>query len=126
MALALLFFSFFSGQKVVQYFWSNHKGRHFVLLFSRFFSDIQAAPAVIPKELSKFLNDLSTVSVFTEISLTARFTSHVFYVGWTNLLITGGMCKATPPLPLLLFFERRGRLYRGYPIYGRMRYMKNV
>jgi len=124
MALASLFF--FSGQKVVRYFWSNHKGRHFLLLFSRFYSDIQAAPALTPQELSKFLNDLSTVSVFTEISLTACFTCHVFYLGWTNLLITGGMCKATPPLSPLLFFERRGRLYRGYPIYGRMCYVKKV
>ena len=57
---------------------------------------------------------------------TARFTCHVFYLGWTNLLITGGMCKATPPLSPLLFFERRGRMYRGYPIYGRMRLVKKV
>ena len=57
---------------------------------------------------------------------TACFTCHVFYLGWTNLLITGGMCKATPPLSPLLFFERRGRMYRGYPIYGRMRLVKKV
>ena len=36
----------------------------FSFVISRFYSDIQAARALTPQELSKFLNDLSAVSVF--------------------------------------------------------------
>ena len=103
------------------YFWSNHRGRHFLLLFLGFI--------LTYKQLAHSLHRNYPSSWMTSQRLvfsTACFTCDVFYLGWMNLLITGGMCKATPPLSPLLFFERRGRLYRGYPIYGRMRYVKKV
>ena len=96
-------FYFFSGQKVVWHFWSNHKGRHFLLLFLGFI--------LTYKQLAHSLHRNYPSSWMTCQRLvfsTARFTCHVFYLGWTNLLITGGMCKATPPLSRFYFLNGGG------------------
>ena len=117
MALALLFFTFFLVKKWCNIFGPITKG---AILFYYFLGFI-----LTYKQLLHSLRRNYPSSLMTSPRLVfLRFTCHVFYLGWTNLLITGGMCQATPPLSPLLFFEWRGRLYRGYPIYGRMRYVE--